>query len=53
VLEKEVEVYRRKLFFDEVNAAFLRLKADAVAWEEEKAERRVWEHTLRDGSEGD
>jgi len=53
VLEKAVEEYRRKLFFDDVNAAFLRLKADTAAWEEEQEERRVWEPTLLDGASDD
>jgi len=49
VLERAVENYRREQFFAELNAAYARLKADPVAWEEELAERALWERTLADG----
>ena len=49
VLERAVENYRRKQFYAEFNAAFERLKADPVAWEEELAERAEWDTTLADG----
>jgi hypothetical protein len=41
--------HRREQFFAELNAASARLKADPVAWEEELAERALWETTLADG----
>ena len=49
VLERAVENYRREQFYAEFNAAFERLRADPVAWEEELAERALWERTLGDG----
>jgi predicted transcriptional regulator len=49
VLERAVENYRRERFYAEFNAAFERLKADPVAWEEELAERAEWDATLADG----
>jgi predicted transcriptional regulator len=49
VLERAVETYRREQFYSEFNAAFERLRADPVAWEEELAERALWETTLADG----
>jgi predicted transcriptional regulator len=49
VLERAVENYRREQFFAELDAAYARLQADPVAWEEELAERAVWEVTLADG----
>jgi predicted transcriptional regulator len=49
VLERAVENYRREQFFAELNAAYARLQADPVAWEEELAERRLLEGTLADG----
>ena len=49
VLERAVEHYRREQFYAEFNAAFERLKADPVAWEEELAERAEWDATLADG----
>ncbi len=49
--ESSSENRRSEQFFEDVNAAFTRLKADPKAWEEELAERRLWEVTLADGSE--
>jgi predicted transcriptional regulator len=49
VLERAVESYRREQFYAEFNAAFERLRADPVAWEEELAERALLEGTLADG----
>jgi hypothetical protein len=49
VLERAVEHYRREQFYAEFNAAFERLWADPVAWEEELAERAEREVTLADG----
>jgi predicted transcriptional regulator len=49
VLERAVESYRREQFYAEFDAAYARLQADPVAWEEELAERALWEVTLADG----
>jgi predicted transcriptional regulator len=49
VLERAVEHYRRQQFYAEFNAAYERLRADPVAWEEELAERAEWDATLADG----
>jgi predicted transcriptional regulator len=49
VLERAVESYRREQFYAEFNAAFERLRADPVAWEEELAERALLEGTVADG----
>jgi predicted transcriptional regulator len=49
VLERAVESYRREQFFAELDAAYARLQADPVAWEEELAERALLENTLADG----
>jgi predicted transcriptional regulator len=49
VLERAVESYRREQFFAELDAAYARLQGDPVAWEEELAERALWERTLADG----
>src|SRR4029453_9805137 len=48
-LERAVENYRRERFFAELNEAYARLQADPVAWEEELAERALWETTLPGG----
>ena len=52
VLERAVENYRREQFYAAFNAAFERLRADPVAWEEELAERALLEGTLADGLDG-
>lgn len=49
ILDQAVEEYRRKLFFQGLAADYAALKADPAAWEEELAERKVWEGTLMDG----
>jgi hypothetical protein len=52
LLDEAVEELRRKQFFEELNAAYARLKSDPKQWKEELAERAAWEATLRDGLEG-
>jgi hypothetical protein len=49
VLAEAVDLYRRTQLLDETNAAYARLRASSPGWEEELAERRVWEATLTDG----
>jgi len=49
VLERAVEMYRRKMFWEETNAAFARLHEDEEAWREELDERKAWDATLADG----
>jgi predicted transcriptional regulator len=49
ILERAFESYRREQFYAEFDAAYARLQADPVAWEEELAERALWEVTLADG----
>jgi hypothetical protein len=51
VLDKAVEEYRRRLFWERVDAAAGDLRKDSAAWEEEMAERRAWDATLADGLE--
>jgi hypothetical protein len=49
VLDKALEEYRRKAFFDSFDASVEALQADPAAWEEYKAEQKVWDATLMDG----
>lgn len=51
VLDKAVEAYRRKRFFEEVNAAYARLRADPEAWQAYVDEFEEWDVTLMDGFE--
>lgn len=53
VLEEAVEQYKRQKFFEEMNSAFARLKADEKVWKEELSERDEWSGLLLDGVEKD
>jgi len=44
--EEEVE-----RFLEEASRAFIALRNDPSAWQEELAERQLWEETLLDGDE--
>jgi predicted transcriptional regulator len=49
ILDKAVDAYRRKLFFEQMNAGYAELQADPAAWAEHLAERKLWDATLMDG----
>ncbi|HTU21038.1 MAG TPA: hypothetical protein VMG10_23500 [Gemmataceae bacterium] len=49
VLDRAVEEYRRRLFWERVEAAAGDLRKDSTAWQEELTERRAWDATLADG----
>ncbi len=49
VLDKALDAYRRKLFFEQMNAGYAALRADTEAWAEHLAERKLWDATLMDG----
>jgi hypothetical protein len=49
VLDKALDAYRRKLFFEQMNAGYAELRADPQAWAEHLAERKLWDATLMDG----
>ena len=53
VLVKAVAEYRKKRFFDSLNAAFVALKNEPKAWAEEQQERQAWALTLLDGADPD
>jgi hypothetical protein len=53
VLDKALDAYRRKLFFEQMNAGYAELRADPEAWAEHLAERKLWEATLMDGLDRD
>jgi thioredoxin-like negative regulator of GroEL len=48
-LEEAIELYRRHRLLDDTNRAFSRLKSDPLQWEDELAERRLWDNTASDG----
>src|SRR5947209_2000933 len=49
VLDRALDSYRRKLFFERLNAGYGELRADPKAWAAHLAERKLWEATLMDG----
>ena len=51
VLEQAVEQYRRRRFLEGLNQDFKALKENPQAWQEELAERALWDKTLLDGAE--
>jgi predicted CopG family antitoxin len=51
VLEKAIEAYRRKQLLEMGNRAYAALRSNPKAWEQELAERKLWESTLADGME--
>jgi hypothetical protein len=53
VLDKALDAYRRKLFFEQMNAGYAELRADPEAWAEHLAERELWDATLMDGLDPD
>lgn len=53
VLDDVIEHYQRDKFLDEVNTAYANLRSDPKAWNEEQAERGLWDKTLDDGLKGE
>lgn len=51
VIDKAVEDYRRRLFWERVDSAASDLRTDSAAWDEELAQRQAWDVTLGDGLE--
>lgn len=49
VLGQAVEQYRRRTLLEQANVAYAALRADPQAWQEELAERALWDTTLLDG----
>ena len=52
-LSEAIEAHYRRRFLEAVNAAYERLRADPVAWQEELDERALWDTTLMDGLRDD
>ena len=51
ILRKALEEYRRKHFLEGVAADFAKLRMDAKASADERAERALWDGTAKDGLE--
>ncbi|HUE95546.1 MAG TPA: hypothetical protein VMN39_02755 [Longimicrobiaceae bacterium] len=50
VLDEALEVLQRKRFFETLNHQYTALRADAGAWAEAAAERRMWDQTSSDSA---
>jgi hypothetical protein len=48
-IDPVLEKARRDQVLDEMNAAYAALRNDPQAWEEELAERALWDRALDDG----
>lgn len=53
VLDQAIEHYRRYLFLVDANQAFVALRQSEELWQEELAERELWDRTMADGDEGE
>lgn len=51
ILDKAIESYRRSRFLMQANQAFTALRQNEALWQEELAERQVWDQALTDGIE--
>jgi hypothetical protein len=49
VLDKALDDYRRKLFFQMLDKGYAVLRSDSAAWAAAKEERNLWDTTLMDG----
>src|SRR5262249_17523502 len=49
ILDKAVDAYYRKVFFEQLNDHYAALRANPEAWAEELAERKLCDATLMDG----
>lgn len=49
ILDRALNEYRRKVFFDQMNAGYAALRADPNAWADSEAERKQWDATSMDG----
>jgi len=49
VLDKAIEAYRRQCFLQKANEAYAVLRENPGAWQEEIAERKVWDITSENG----
>ena len=53
LIDQALEDLRRRKILEATNEAFSTLKANQDLWQEEIAERKVWENTLSDGVENE
>jgi len=49
VMEQAIKDYQNKLYWQNMDAAYNKLREDPKAWEKMKNEQNLWEGTLNDG----
>ena len=49
LLAEAIRAYQRSHLLKQTNEAYARLKKNPKAWQEETAERALWDNTLEDG----
>lgn len=49
IMDRAVENYRRYVFLVQADRAFATLKQNEGLWQEELAERKLWDLTIADG----
>jgi hypothetical protein len=52
IVHEALELYRRHQLLADMNRGFAELRRDSQAWDEEMAERDVWDITLGDATGG-
>lgn len=51
IIDRAIADYHTKRFWQDVEAGYAALQSNPAAWDEELAERKLWEATLGDGLE--
>jgi len=51
IIEHAISEYKKRKFFEEMNAAFKKLRENKQDWDNECKEREVWDITIADGLE--
>ena len=51
IIDEMTIEYRKKIFWENVNSSFEKLKGDSSKWKEEMEERKLWNTTLNDTHE--
>jgi hypothetical protein len=49
IMDRAIENYRRYVFLAQADRAFATLRQDEALWQEEIAERQLWDVTISDG----
>ncbi len=53
ILDQALTSYRRRVFFEQMNAGYSELRGDAQAWADFEAERKNLDNAMADGLDAD